>query len=68
MASVHDNPAQKPTAYAICECILYSQCMQSQSLMAITIIHTSSDLVSQKTWFHSSMIQSAAACLPSLKR
>lgn len=58
----------KPTVYAICGCILYAQCIQPQSLMAITIIHTSSDLVSQKTWFHSSMIQSAAVCLPSLKR
>lgn len=58
----------EPTARAICERISYAQCIQPQSLMAITIIHTSSDLVSQKTWFLSSMIQSAAVCLPSLKR
>lgn len=68
MASVHDSLAQKHTLRAICECILYAQCIQPQSLMAITIISTSSDLVSQKTWFDSSMIQSAAACVPSLRR
>lgn len=51
MAPVHGSRAQKPTVYAICECILYAQCIQPQSLMAITIIHTSSDLVSQKIGF-----------------
>lgn len=67
MASVHGG-FTKPTACAICGCILYAESIQPQSLMAITIIHKSFDLVSQKTGVRSSMIQSAGACLTSLKR
>lgn len=44
------------TARAIRECILDARRIQPRSIMAITIIHTSSDLVSQKTltpaWFN----------------
>lgn len=59
MASVHGSHAQNLQRGPYVSVFFYNQSIQPQSLMGATIIHTASDPISQKTRFHSGVIQSA---------